>query len=76
MLTSINSFDFIEMKIHQKLLTKNSVRVILFNVDKNFVHINGPLAQLVEQQTLNLMVGGSNPLWLTISEVLDTNLYS
>ena len=25
----------------------------------------GPLAQLVEQQTLNLTVGGSNPLWLT-----------
>ena len=24
-----------------------------------------PLAQLVEQQTLNLMVGGSTPLWRT-----------
>lgn len=26
---------------------------------------NAPLAQLVEQQTLNLMVGGSTPLWRT-----------
>ena len=25
-----------------------------------------PLAQLVEQLTLNQMVGGSNPLWRTI----------
>ena len=25
---------------------------------------NGPLAQLVEQQTLNLWVAGSKPAWL------------
>ena len=31
---------------------------------QNFIY--APLAQLVEQQTLNLMVGGSNPLWRTI----------
>ena len=29
------------------------------------LHIFAPLAQLVEQQTLNLMVGGSIPLWRT-----------
>ena len=28
-------------------------------------YVHAPLAQLVEQQTLNLMVGGSTPLWRT-----------
>ena len=34
---------------------------------------NAPLAQLVEQQTLNLMVGGSIPLWRTIT-IIKINL--
>ena len=31
---------------------------------RNFLKLAGPLAQLVEQQTLNLWVEGSIPSWL------------
>ena len=44
-----------------KLLIKISVFYILISLSlKDF----GPLAQLVEQQTLNLWVAGSIPAWL------------
>ena len=36
---------------------------------------NAPLAQLVEQQTLNLMVGGSIPLWRTITIIKSKSKY-
>ena len=34
--------------------------------NENVRNKHAPLAQLVEQLTLNQMVGGSNPLWRTI----------
>ena len=41
-------------------MTNTSFRIII-----NVFLIYAPLAQLVEQLTLNQMVGGSNPLWRT-----------
>ena len=41
--------------------------------NKKVKFIYAPLAQLVEQLTLNQMVGGSTPLWCTTSKGLDKN---
>ena len=42
-----------------------------------YISINNDLvAQLVEQQTLNLWVEGSNPSWVTIILDKKTDLYS
>ena len=51
-------------KKQKKWLDNNEKRA--YNRQAKKQYSNAPLAQLVEQQTLNLMVGGSIPLWRTI----------
>ena len=66
-----------EIQVNQmrlKLLTK----LAKTSYNNSCYETYASLAQLVEQQTLNLMVGGSTPLWRTkmIERVRTYNSYS
>ena len=55
------------LKREKRSIDKNKKKVYNKNVQIKYA----PLAQLVEQQTLNLMVGGSTPLWRTKSKIFN-----
>ena len=56
--TSVNRT--VEFVLQCKLNSKQASE----SFQRNFLKLAGPLAQLVEQQTLNLWVEGSIPSWL------------
>ena len=57
--TSVNRT--VEFVLQCKLNSKQASE----SFQRNFLKLAGPLAQLVEQQTLNLWVEGSIPSWLS-----------
>lgn len=69
--------EYLKLKVDILFFLEKIYKSILFIINKlltireknNIIKKSynyAPLAQLVEQQTLNLMVGGSIPLWRTI----------
>ena len=57
-------FSYIDCDLHVKLLIKKIIKRYYFVENKFVCYIitkNGLVAQLVEQLTLNQLVGGSNP---------------